>query len=383
MPERKKITILNFNLADNSLGRAYLIAKMLSSDFNVKIAGPAIKGPVWAPLRNSDIEIEVMEYSKFPMLLFKLPAILKRIDGDIIYAIKPRFTSFGAGLLKKFISKKPLILDIDDWEVGFYLRADLTGKISRLIHIFNPNGFFWTWILQFFIRYADKQTTVSTFLQKKYGGIIIPHAKDLGLYNPADFNMEEIKKEHGLSGKKVVMFFGTPREHKGVEDIVNAVNMINDSSVVFVVVGCSPDGAYENNLKKMGGEKIKLIYKVPADKIPYYLSMSDIIIVPQRQTTDTAGQIPSKLFDAMAMAKPIISTNVSDIPLILDDCGVIIEPGDIHELKDKIMWLLENPGLAESLGKKARERCMEKYSFEVIRESLLIITGDVLDSKNQ
>ena len=44
---KKKITILNFDLSDNSLGRAYLIAKALSGDFEVEIAGPAIKGYIW------------------------------------------------------------------------------------------------------------------------------------------------------------------------------------------------------------------------------------------------------------------------------------------------------------------------------------------------
>ena len=378
----KKISILNFDLSDNSLGRASLIAKLLNTNFNVEIIGPAKKGYIWEPCKDSDIAIKIIDSAKFPLLLFKLPAILKEINGDIIYAIKPRFTSFGIGLIKKFISKKPLILDIDDWETGFYLGADFFGRISRLIHIFNPNGFFWTWLLQFFIRFSDKQTTVSTFLQKKYGGIIIPHAKDTDFLNPEYFNKDTVKRDHNLERRKVIMFFGTPRKHKGVEDAIKAVTLIKDDSVILLIVGCKLDGEYENHLKEKGGERVQLIGKVSIKQIPYYLSMADVVIVPQRQTTDTIGQIPSKLFDAMAMAKPIISTRVSDIPLILDDCGIIIEPEDIDALKEKIEWLLNDTKTAKLLGQRARQRCIEKYSLNSVRPSLCKIIEEIIENEN-
>lgn len=376
---KKKITILNFDLSDNSLGRAYLIATGLRDNYNVEIKGPAIKGDIWYPCKDSDIPIRTLDYARFPLLIFKLPSILKEIDGDIIYAIKPRFTSFGIGLIKKLTAKKPLILDIDDWETGFYLRANLFGRISRFLHVLNPNGFFWTWILQFFIRYADSITTVSTFLQKKYGGVIIPHAKDTDFLDPERFDKDAIKREENLEGRKVVIFFGTPRKHKGVEDSVKAVTMIKEKNLVLLIAGCNLNGEYEKMLKSIGGNRVRLVGKVSLKKVPYYLSLADIVVVPQRETTDTVGQIPSKIFDAMAMAKPIISTRVSDIPQILDGCGIIIGPGDINALKEKIELLLDDTEGADLMGKKARERCIEKYSMFVIRRSLAAIVEDLIE----
>jgi glycosyltransferase involved in cell wall biosynthesis len=41
----------------------------------------------------------------------------------------------------------------------------------------------------------------------------------------------------------------------------------------------------------------------------------------------TVGQIPAKLFDAMAMAKPIVATDVNDFAGILDGCGLVVKPG--------------------------------------------------------
>jgi glycosyltransferase involved in cell wall biosynthesis len=372
----KKIAILNYNLSNNSLGRAYVLGQLLSGNFQVEIMGPLIKGGIWEPLRNSDIPIKVIPYSKFPSLLFKLPKILKSIDAEIIYAIKPRFTSFGFGLLKKFFSKTPLVLDIDDWEVSFYLQKGFTSRLSRLIHIFNPNGFFWTWVLQFFVPCATKITTVSTYLQKKFGGEIIIHAKDTDFLSPEKFKGNNIKKHFGLEGKKIVTFLGTPRRYKGVEDVLKAILSIEDSELVMMVIGADMSGVYEKDLKKLGGAKLLLVPPVAYREVPTYLALSDIVVIPQRKTFDTMGQIPSKLFDAMSMAKPIIATKVSDIPDILHNCGILVDAQSPDQFRKAILWVFDNQDKAAKMGQKARQKCIREFSFTSMRQKLLNVIGE-------
>ncbi len=378
MSDVKKITILNFDLSDNSLGRAYLLGQALSGFFDVKIVGPAKKGGIWQPLRNSDIQITCVPYSRLPLLLFQLPGILNEIDGDIVYAVKPRLTSFGFGLLKKFFSNTPLLLDIDDWEVGFYMKKGFWSRFAKFLNLSNPNGFFWTWLLQFFIDFADKKTTVSTFLKDRYGGEIVPHAKDTELMDPDKFEGNDLKKRFGLEGKRTVMFLGTPREHKGVEDALQAVLMIDDPNIIMMVVGGNPEGDYENKIRKLGGDRLIMIDPIPVKKMPKYLLLADVVVVPQRQTADTAGQVPSKLLDAMSMARPIISTRVSDIPEILDGCGLIVAPESPEAISSAIKWFFANPEEAVFMGKKARVRCMEHYSMKTIKEQLIRLTGEVI-----
>ncbi len=377
MSERKRIAILNFDISDNSLGRAYILAKALSKDYDVEILGPSRKSSIWEPLKNADVPIRELPYKRLPLLLFKLPSILKEIDADIIYAVKPRFTSFGFGLLKSFFHKRPLLLDIDDWEVGFYLRKPILSRAVQLIHVTNPNGFFWTWLMQKFIRYADSVTTVSSFLRDRYGGEIIPHAKDTDYLNPNRFNAEEIKKNLGWDSYRIVMFLGTPREHKGVEDALEAVLMIKRQDLKMAIVGADPESEYERRLKQLGGDSVLLIGRVPIEDVPKYLMAADVVVIPQRATTDTAGQIPSKLFDAMAMAKPIISTRVSDIPEILKDCGTVVEPGSSAQLRKAIEYLLEHPDEAKQMGERARQRCIEHYSINAVAKRLKKLINEV------
>ena len=115
--------------------------------------------------------------------------------------------------------------------------------------------------------------------------------------------------------------------------------------------------------------------QIPYHELPGYLGAADVVVIPQRQTTDTVGQIPSKIFDAMAMAKPIISTRVSDIPEILEGCGIIVSPGNVQEISDALKWIINNPEKAYTMGLKAREKCIKHYSLQTIKGKLDRIVG--------
>jgi glycosyltransferase involved in cell wall biosynthesis len=369
----KKVSILNYDLSNNSLGRAHILAQALSNNYEVEIIGPTRGGDIWEPLRECETRIKKIPGGGFPFLLFKLPSILKKIDGDILYAVKPRFTSFGLALLKKLFSKTPVILDIDDWEMGFYLKGRLPSRISRLLDIANPNGFLWTWLLHLLIPLADGKTTVSTFLRDRYGGTIVPHAKDTGYFDPARFNGPNPAAGAETEGKKIIMFLGTPRKPKGLDDALDAVLMLDEPDVALMVVGADPGGRYEKKLKKKGGNRLIMVGRIPANQAPEYLAAADVIVIPQRRTSATVGQIPSKVFDAMAMAKPIVSTGVSDIPEILDGCGMVVRPDSPEDLGKAIKWILDNPEEGALMGLNARKKCIDSYSLGAIRESLINI----------
>ena len=73
----------------------------------------------------------------------------------------------------------------------------------------------------------------------------------------------------------------------------------------------------------------------------------------------------------MAMAKVIIATDVSDLSEILDGCGWVVEPDKSNKLAEKIQYVLNNTEEAEAIGKKARLKCIEKYSWNAMEEILL------------
>jgi glycosyltransferase involved in cell wall biosynthesis len=166
------------------------------------------------------------------------------------------------------------------------------------------------------------------------------------------------------------MFLGSPRAHKGLEDILMAMEALDRPDLILVIVGAKQGGLYERRLQYLGGDRVRLVGMQPFWRIPVFLAAADLVVLPQQNKPSTIGQVPAKVFDAMAMAKPIIATGVSDLPIILDGCGRLVPPGDIQALAEEIDWVLSNPEEASYLGELARQRCVEQYSLDAMTHIL-------------
>ncbi len=377
-----KISILTPDLSHNCLGRAWLLGKILQRHYEIEIIGPALKGSIWPPLANEKINYKIIKANSPLQFLLNKKKILDEIDGDVIYASKPRATSLAIGILKKKRDKTPLILDVDDWELGLYFgrQKTFTKKIKNLfkdsLFFFkDPNSYWRILAEEKQIKSVDQITVSNHFLQKKYGGTIIWHARDTESFDPKKFNKGSIRKKYKIDkNEKIVMFFGTPRPHKGLEDLIKAVALTKKTNLTIIIVGIDRD-KYSRELTRKGKkklkEKIRFYGLQPFKKVPEFLTIADLIVIPQQKNPATIGQVPAKVFDAMAMAKPIIATRVSDLPEILDSCGWIVEPENPKQLTKTIQYVLSNPKEADKMGQKARQKCIEKYSWDAM-EKLLV-----------
>jgi glycosyltransferase involved in cell wall biosynthesis len=366
-----KITFLCFDLSDNSLGRAALLASGLARHHEVELVGPMKGKALWFPLKDLDLAVRTFPWRRLPRFACTVREMVHSIQGDLLFACKLRPTSFGVGVLKKRESGVPLLVDIDDWEVGFYYHSGFWGKVGRFLNLSNPNGLPYTWLMERLVSRADGITVSNRFLQDRFSGTLIPHCRDTRLLDPARHDGKEIRKRLGVEDKKVVMFLGTPRGHKGVGDLLAAVLKVQDPGVHLVVVGLDDPGQFMAGSPKALTGRLTALSKVPFHELPQYLAAADVMAIPQQRTSDTIGQMPAKIFDAMAMAKPIISTRVSDIPEVLGDGGYLVEPGNVDELARAIDHVLHHPEEARQKGQRARERCVEFYDTRVMEARLL------------
>jgi len=362
-----KVSVLAADLSDNATGRADLLARLLSARYDVEVVGPRFGADVWMPAREGAIPQRSVRAGRYPEFAQRIPALLDLVDGDVIVASKPRATSFGLGLLARARRRRPLVLDIDDWEIGFFSRSGPWGRIGRVLNVANPNGLPWTWLAEKLVMRADAITVASRFLERRFGGTLLPHVRDTEAWDPGRYDRAAARRRLGVDGEKVVMFLGTPRGHKGVDDLVEAVGSLGPG-VILALVGV--DAARSGAPRWSAPAYVRVTGEIPFDDVPRYLIGADVVAVPQRDTMDTIGQVPAKLFDAMTLARPIVSTSVSMIPEILENCGVVIEPGNVSALAGAIKRLLDNPTEAADLGRRARERCESRYSFRVARATL-------------
>ena len=380
-----KITILSPDLSNNSLIRAHLLASVLKRRYEVEIVGPLFGKGIWSALaHDTSVPYHFIKLKGLVAPYRQLSALSRQISGDVVYASKPLVTSFGVGILKKIREHTPLILDIDDWERGFAKYAYARLSVTRRAHFLAISALFPygmgsavnSYLGEKFVPAADALTVSNTFLRARFGGELIYHGRDTAAYDPKKLDPESIREQHNVAeSDKIVMFTGTPRRHKGLENLIKSIRLIQDANVKLFVVGIDMTDGYCVELVKMAtellGPRFVGLELQSFASMPAWLSIADVIAIPQKRNAASVGQMPSKVFDAMAMAKPIVATDVNDLPKVLLNCGWIVEPDDLNQLSTTICYVLTHPEDAKEVGNRAREECIRKYSWDAL-EAILV-----------
>ncbi|MEH1779747.1 MAG: glycosyltransferase family 4 protein [Nostoc sp.] len=391
-----KVSLLVWNLSTNDgFIRAYLLQKaLIRLGYEVEIVGFLFGDELYKAIP-PEVKVYAVKGCNYPAIFKSIYSILKKINGDIIYAIKPQAASFGVALLKKLYSKKPVILDIDDWELSWHggdewqykptvkqLARDLLKPDGALR---SPNHPLYVKWMEKLVSCADAVTVHNKFLQQRFGGTFIPNGKDTVLFDPSRYNPEASRIRYGLSEYKILMFPGAPRPYKGLEDVLIALDKINQPDLRLVIVGGSPYDDYDKQLQQKWGRWIIKLPSYPADIMPDVVAAAHIVVVPQRDTLETRAQFPLKLTDGMSMSKPVLSTRVGDIPEILDGTGYLVEPASPEQIGEQIQLIFDDLELANERGRKSRERCVKKYSIEAMAANLksVISQAEILNSKDQ
>jgi glycosyltransferase involved in cell wall biosynthesis len=379
-----KVSLVVSDLSGGGTVRAYLLAQVLRKlNYQVEIIGFNFGKDLYA-IAPDKIPVVSIPGSNYPHFFGSVSQLLKKLDGDIIYAVKPKPSSFGVALLKKLNSHRPVLVDMDDWEMSWHGGFDWKyqpGIKQFARDILKPKGalrfpdhpVYINW-MESMVKHADIVTIDTQFLQDRFGGVYVPNGKDTAMFNPDKYDANISRQKYGLSDYRVLMFPGAPRPHKGVEDVLMALEQLNHEDLRLVIVGGSPYDDYDDRLIEKWGRWIIKLPKSPVEAMPEIVAAAHIVVVPQRDTVVAKAQFPLKLTDGMAMGKPVISTRVGDIPEILADTGYLVDPNSPSQIATQIEAIFNNFDLACDRGNKARERCIEKYSTSTMASTL----GDAL-----
>jgi len=126
-------------------------------------------------------------------------------------------------------------------------------------------------------------------------------------------------------------------------------------------------GSRYSNLK----EKVTLLHRVSDIQLKKLYAKSKIVVVPiQRHSNQPAGL--TALLEAMAMGKAIIITRglATEDYVINGETGIIINPGDVDQLKNAILWLLGDDLKRKILGNNARKSVEENFTLYRFTEKL-------------
>ncbi|MCD6319817.1 MAG: glycosyltransferase family 4 protein, partial [Candidatus Desulfofervidaceae bacterium] len=201
--------------------------------------------------------------------------------------------------------------------------------------------------------------------------ISIPTGVDLERFDPKKVQ-PVLNKGSFLIGMVSVL-----RSWKGHKYFISAVPEILKQipKAKFYIVG---DGPQKENIwrqiEQMGLENKVFMLGYRKD-VPEILASLNIIVHP---STGHEG-VPQTILQALAMQKPIVTTNVGGIPEVIQDhyTGILIPPCDSQAIAQAVINLFKNPVLSKKLGENGRRLVEKYYSFEAMLDKVERVYADV------
>lgn len=160
------------------------------------------------------------------------------------------------------------------------------------------------------------------------------------------------------------------KPYKGLPVLIDACAILRAEGLSFrcTIVGDGPmRGALESRIRALGLDgSVSLAGSRPEKEVARMMSEADLFVLPSVVAPDGQMEgIPVALMEAMASARPVISTTISGIPELVDDGvgGLLVEPGDAAALAAAMRSLLDNPVRARRLGLQARQRVLRDFAL--------------------
>ena len=274
---------------------------------------------------------------------------------DVIVATSPQLFCGWAGVLSKWLLRRPLMLEIRDlWPESIQAVGAMNNPhLLRLLEGLEARMY----------GAADHITTVgegyrSRLLEKAVSAdklSVITNGIDPARYEPRPAD-SAMARRLGLEGKFVCVYAGTIGMACGLDVVLRAAQNLKESGereVAFVLAG---EGAVRAELQAAAtrSDLDNVIFPGRLDKaeMPALLSVADCCLVHLRKTPLFTTVLPSKIFEALAMERPIILGVEGDAARVLKASGggLCIEPENEQELIDALLQLKRDPALRSRLG---------------------------------
>lgn len=210
-----------------------------------------------------------------------------------------------------------------------------------------------------------------------------PNKKVYWLKNGVDINFYDVnktieenawRKEHNYSSGDFILFYGGIIGHaQGLDVILNAAKELeNYENIKFVLLGNGPEKERLLKLKaELGLNNLQFFDAVPKSQMQKIIMDTNASIIPLKRLDLFKGAIPSKIFENLALKKPIIlgvEGEAEELFIQQGKCGVSFTPEDSKDLAKQILHLYNNPNLVKELGENGLAYVSENFNRDKIAE---------------
>lgn len=304
---------------------------------------------VWSYIAaNAGFGLRVVDYFSFAASsmiagLFQKP--------DIIVATSPQFFTTFAGFALSKLKRQPWVFELRDlWPDSIKtVGAMREGVALKLLEK----------VERFLYRDAAKVVALTDAFKRNLvaRGIradkieVVTNGSNLDQFTPREKD-EKLVEQLKLKGKFVVGYIGTHGMAHSLEFIVECLDKIHDPDIHFLFIG---DGARKKAAVGLAREKnlknVTFLEPVPKEAVPDYMSVTDVALVPLLKSETFKTVIPSKIFEASAMRKPILLGVEGQAREIVEqyDAGICFEPENEKNFLATVIKLKEDRALYERM----------------------------------
>lgn len=292
----------------------------------------------------------------------------------VVISTSPQFFNGLAGYFVSRIKRAPWLLEIRDlWpESILAVGAIQNVYVIRLLEA----------IERFVYRKADHIVPVTQAFKQhivQRGGdaaaiTVIRNGVNLELFEKIERD-ESLAERWALQDKFVAAYVGTHGMAHGLDTILDAAEILRDETdVVFVMVG---DGAERERLTQAVQERdlsnVKMMGQQDKSLMPAIWSITDVSLVLLKKLDLFKTVIPSKIFESMAMSRPIILGVEGEVQAIIEQAGsgLRIEPESATALAEAMLRLKNEPLLYQQLSFAGRPYVQANFDRKTLADQYL------------
>lgn len=290
----------------------------------------------------------------FPRFLFELVRTVRRLGPAIVHT---RLDSTAGiwGRVAAWLARTPVIVQSDRNEAVYGTRVQkaLRPFIDRFTTRFFPNA---SVIADRLVRSGVPQHKIR----------VIPNGVDLREFDPE--RAADLRGAWGVpEGAVVAGFLGRFAQQKRLDLLFDAL------------VSLPPEERPDRVALAGDGEKMAMVRERiagdawlrehclvlgVANDIPAFMKSIDYLVLP----SDFEG-LPNVVLEALAMARPVVSTRISDVPALIEGAGFLADRGESASVADALRSMQAlAPDERRALGARGRARIEREYDLDVVAE---------------
>ena len=296
---------------------------------------------VWSYMsKNEGFVKRVLDYISFAFMAFFVGLFQKF---DVIVATSPQFftTWAGCGLAK--IKRRPWVFELRDiWPESIKtVGAMKQGKIIEILEKIEL-GLYKSSNLVIAVTEAFRRNLIARGIDGNKIKVIT-NGSNSDLFVPRGKD-GELLNQLGLKDKFIVGYIGTHGMAHSLDFIITTISKIKDEKFHFLFVG---DGAVKekivNLVANLGLKNVTFLDSVSKDEVPRFLSICDAMLAPLKKDDNFKTVIPSKIFEASAMQRPVLLGVEGQAKEILEayGAGACFEPENEKDFLEKLNILTD------------------------------------------